>query len=516
MRLPDVPVPPPDPANAASGRSFQTRIGGVEGEGEKLCPSCEARYGKDAKACPRDGTALVDIDDTVGTVLSGTYFVRRVLGEGAMGKVFEARHTRLPAKRFAIKMLHPEYVREPQLLARFAREAEAAATIDHPHVVGVVDVDRTADGRPFLVSELLEGKDFSDYLHDKGKMPAPAAVRIALQVTNALAAAHARGIIHRDVKPENIFLTGDLAAPTAKVLDFGMSRLERREGKVLTQAGAVLGTPSFMPPEQARGDRVDHRVDVYAVGAILYTALTGQRPFDRETPAATLLAVLGEEPPKPRSIEPSIPEALERVILRAMAREPDDRYATMAELAAALACCDTAPDAPASNAASSGPGRTLPDRPDDPLLPHARPALAALLAAAFAWAAAVLSSALATIVRALHAEGDAVSIAETAAVIAVTVIALGPPAALAARALLQGTWRKPTQAAAILRLTAPPAIATLLVYALSAAAIRSFDATILASRAIWSGWDILLPLAAVLCGGLPVGVLVRAKQGAKI
>jgi serine/threonine-protein kinase len=318
-------------------------------------------------------------------------------------------------------------------------------------------------------------------------------------------------VIHRDVKPENIFLTGDLdAAPVAKVLDFGMSRLDRREGKVLTQAGAVLGTPSFMPPEQARGDRVDLRADVYAVGAILYTALTGQRPFDRETPAQTLLAVLGEEPPKPRSIEPSIPEALERVILRAMAREPDDRYATMQELAESLARCDLGSETPASLAVASNPARTLPDRPDDPLARHARPALAALLAAAVGWSGAVLAAALATLVRALHNEGDSLSVAETIGVLAITLIALGPPFALAARALLQGTWSKPAQAAAILRLAGPTALATIIAYGLCAAAIHAFDATFFSSR-MWSGWDVLLPLAALLCGGLPVWVLVRSK-----
>src|SRR6185437_3280814 len=232
MPMPEEPVrvvPVPGPAGA--GRSYQTKIGGVTGEGEKLCPTCEARYPLGFNACPRDGTGLVEIDGTVGTTLSGTYFVRRVLGEGAMGQVFEARHTRIPAKRFAVKMLHPEYLRQPQILARFAREAEAAATLQHPNVVSVVDVDRTPDGRPFLVTELLEGKELGDYVLEKGKLPVATAVRVGLQIAGALSAAHARGIIHRDVKPENVFLTGDLAAPIAKVLDFGMSRLDGREGK---------------------------------------------------------------------------------------------------------------------------------------------------------------------------------------------------------------------------------------------------------------------------------------------
>ncbi len=196
-------------------------------------------------------------------------------------------------------------------------------------------------------------------------------MRIALQIASALSAAHARGIIHRDMKPENVFLTGDLAAPIAKVLDFGMSRLDGREGKQLTQAGAVLGTPSFMPPEQARGDRVDHRADVYAVGAILYTLLTGQRPFDAETPAQTLLAVLAGAPLPPRDLEPTLPEPLERVILRAMDRDPDKRFATMDELGQALARCDVPGGAQAMLVAMPGgvektiPDRTIPDAAGD-------------------------------------------------------------------------------------------------------------------------------------------------------
>jgi serine/threonine-protein kinase len=162
-----------------------------------------------------------------------------------------------------------------------------------------------------------------------------------------------------------------------------MSRLDRREGRPLTQAGAVVGTPAFMPPEQARGDRVDHRADVYAVGAILYTALTGQRPFERESPAETLLAVLAGEPKRPRELEPAIPEALERVVLRAMAREPDHRYATMEDLARALSGCEVPGGAAAP---ASAPAQTLPDGPADRLVAHAHPVLGALLAAALAWA----------------------------------------------------------------------------------------------------------------------------------
>jgi serine/threonine-protein kinase len=502
--------PPRNPDAAGAGRSYQTKIGGVTGEGDKICPSCEARYAAAFRACPRDGTALVATDDTVGTVLSGTYFVRRVLGEGAMGRVFEARHTRIPVKRFAIKMLHPEYLHEPQILARFAREAEAAATIDHPNVVGVVDVDRTSDGRPFIVTELLQGKDFAEYLIEVGKLPVARGVRIGLQIAQALAAAHALQIIHRDIKPENVFLTGDLEAPVAKVLDFGMSRLERREGKVLTQAGAVVGTPAFMPPEQARGDRVDHRADVYAVGALLYTALTGQRPFERESAAETLLAVLASEPRRPRELDPAIPEELERVILRAMAREPDDRYATMEELARALSrwgspatMGDTPVPPGAAGAPATAPAQTLPDGPADLLVANAHLILGALLAAAFGWAAAALAAALSALARAGHGEGSAPTAGEMALVSVVVVAALVPPLYLVVRATVHGTWMKPAQAAAVVRRGAPSVLGALVAYGVGAAAVRGIDATFFGARAVWPGWDVLLLLLGIAGAATP-------------
>jgi tRNA A-37 threonylcarbamoyl transferase component Bud32 len=499
---------PPAPPSAGAGRSLQTQVGGVEGTGAKLCPVCEARYPEHFNACTRDGTALVEIDETVGTILSGTYFVRRVLGEGAMGRVFEARHTRLPGKRFAIKMLHPEYVREPQILARFAREAEAAATIEHPNVAGVVDVDRTADGRPFLVSELLQGKELGEYLLETGKMPAASAVRVTLQIANALAAAHARGIIHRDLKPENIFLTGDVAAPVAKVLDFGMARLERGERKALTQAGAVIGTPSFMPPEQARGETVDHRADIYAVGGILYATLTGQRPHDKESPAATLLAVLTDEPPRPRSLEPSIPEGVERVILRAMAREPSERYASMEALALALAHFDGgAPLLPSLGR----PAQTLRDSPDERLVAKAHIALSVLLGVTVGWAAAALAAAFGALVQAVHSTGDSLSGGEAAMVVAIVVIALAPPLFLAVQAMRTGTWQSPHQAAAIVQRAAPHVIGVLVAYGACSAAIRGLETLVGHGR--WLASDGVLLLLGLLGAGLPV--LLSRELGAK-
>jgi len=305
----------------------------------RLCPECGRRFPSEFRVCPHDARDLVDDlpdegdkDDLVNTTLNDTYAIIRVLGEGGMGRVYEARHTRLTGKRFAIKVLHPEYSRQPEVISRFQREAEAAASLRSPHVVGVYDVGKTPDGRPFMVAEYLEGKELAEHLADVGKLSVPAAVRIVRQICKALTLAHEKGVIHRDMKPENVFLQGDMSAPLATVLDFGISKTGDGRGTNLTKTGMIMGTPSYMAPEQARGERVDHRADVYAVGAILYATLTGKRPFDHSDPMVTVTAVLTRDPPPPRSIEPSIPEALELAIQRAMAKEPAQRYSSMAEL----------------------------------------------------------------------------------------------------------------------------------------------------------------------------------------
>jgi serine/threonine-protein kinase len=312
----------------------------------KACPTCQARYPADFKVCPRDAAPLVDAPDDgtdplLGVTLGDAYQVVRMVGEGGMGKVYEARHTRLSNKRFAVKMLHPEYARQPEVVARFQREAEAASGIAHPNVLDVYDVHHTEDGRPYMVGEFLEGEEFGEFLERAGKIPAGLAVHIARQICQALGAAHARGVVHRDMKPENVFLTGPLGHPTVKVIDFGISKVGDAAGTALTRTGMIMGTPSYMAPEQARGEKVDHRADIYAVGGILYRALTGQKPFDSDDPSATLTRVLTEEPERPRAIDPSIPQALELVIQRAMAKEPQDRHSSMAELEADLSPFDT-------------------------------------------------------------------------------------------------------------------------------------------------------------------------------
>ncbi len=280
-------------------------------------------------------------DPLVGQILNGTYVVESVLGEGGMGRVYRAHHTRISNKCFAIKVLRPEFSPNAEMVARFRREAEAAACIDHPNVVGVFDVDETPEHCSYLVCEYLEGIDLSEHLARSGRLTIATAIHIARQVCSALESAHAAGVMHRDVKPQNIFLLTDVgqavtAKPEIKVLDFGLSRFMDAVGTQLTRAGVIMGTPAYMAPEQAGGGAVDHRTDIYGLGAVIYAAITGNPPYEGETLQDLVLAVLNQDPPLPRSINPEIPANLELLIQRAMARNPDERYRSMSELGQAL------------------------------------------------------------------------------------------------------------------------------------------------------------------------------------
>jgi serine/threonine-protein kinase len=282
-----------------------------------------------------------DEDDLVGKNLNGTYVIEAVLGEGGMGRVYRARHTRIASKQFAIKVLRPEFTRNPEVVARFRREAEAAACISHPNVVGVYDVDATPDGHSYLVCEYLIGHDVADEIATHGPLSIPAAVHIAVQVCKALEAAHARGVVHRDLKPHNVFLLADEHGqmpprPAVRVLDFGLSRFVDAPGTQLTQTGVIMGTPAYMAPEQADGTGVDTRTDIYGLGAVLFAELCGRPPFEAETLQAVVLAVLSQEAPRVRTLNSAIPENLELVIQRAMMRRREERYQTMGELRRAL------------------------------------------------------------------------------------------------------------------------------------------------------------------------------------
>ncbi len=266
---------------------------------------------------------------TTPLLLGDRYEVGRLLGAGGMAEVFEG-HDRLLARRVAIKVLLAEFSQDPSFVARFKREAQAAASLSHPNIVAVWDTG-VEGGTNFIVMEYVEGRTLRDLLRIGGPPPADRAAGIAADVCDALAAAHARGLIHRDVKPGNVMLTGD---GTVKVMDFGIARATTSE--TITQTHAVIGTAQYISPEQVEGREVDARSDLYSVGCLLYEMLTGRVPFSGESPVAIAYRHVREDPVPPRRIDPRIPPAFEAVTLRALAKNPDHRYQSAAEMRAEL------------------------------------------------------------------------------------------------------------------------------------------------------------------------------------
>ncbi len=266
----------------------------------------------------------------------GRYRIIARLGAGAMGAVYKAVHTGLD-KLVVLKVLHPRYARSPEVQARFEREGKAAAAIRHPNVVDVTDVG-VHEGTPYLIMELLTGSSLGDLLKAPGPMATDAAVDLLLPVIAGVDAAHAAGVVHRDLKPDNIFVTRDATgAAHPKVLDFGISRVVSGDEAKRTGTAALLGTPSYMAPEQIESSRdSDARSDQYALGVILYECLTGQQAFRADNIYVVLRMVGDGVFAPPRALRADIPPTLEAIVLRAMARAPAARFPSLRELMAVL------------------------------------------------------------------------------------------------------------------------------------------------------------------------------------
>ena len=276
---------------------------------------------------------------TPGSVVGGRYRIERPLGEGAMGAVYLAEHVHM-RKQVALKVLLSEARENKEIVARFEREAIAAAHIDHPNVVSASDFGTTEDGLFFLVLELVKGESLRDVV-EAGPLPLDRVVAIATQMGAALTKAHGMGIVHRDLKPENVMLVPREGEPElVKVLDFGIAKVPTRgaEGAALTAAGAIFGTPEYMSPEQAIGQAVDARADLYAFGIILFELLTGKRPFDSETVMGYLAAHLNTPVPRMAEVAPSVPvpPEVEAVVARMLAKVPEDRYPSVRDAVVAL------------------------------------------------------------------------------------------------------------------------------------------------------------------------------------
>jgi serine/threonine-protein kinase len=272
------------------------------------------------------------------------YEIISVIGEGGMGTVYLARHT-FTGRKAAVKLLHPQLAQDQVLVARFMNEARATAAIGHPNIIDIIDVGFLPDGlRPYLMMELLQGESLGDRLQREHPLPIHEAIEIAGQTAFALSAAHACGIVHRDLKPDNLFLVPDPTMPPlgirVKVLDFGIAKLrgELSSGSVKTRTGTIMGTPQYMSPEQCRGlaEHIDQRTDIYTLGVIAYEMVCGSPPFVSEGLGDMLVMHLSNPPAPPRTLNPAVPEALEAAIMRALAKDPSQRFASMAEFQEAL------------------------------------------------------------------------------------------------------------------------------------------------------------------------------------
>src|SRR5580698_299695 len=296
----------------------------------------------DGRSCtsdPRGVSPMQTVSREVqpGDVIGGKYVIERLLGRGGMGVVFLARQERLD-RRVAIKFLLPEAMSNASAVARFEREARAAASLLSDHVTRVHDVGHLESGEPYMVMELLLGEDLAGILARRGPLPVAEVIDIIVQACDAIAEAHSTGLVHRDLKPANIFLVKrPNGIPTVKVLDFGISKASGTTGASLTGSTAFMGSPLYMSPEQVREARtVDGRADIWALGVTLYELLIGQPPFSAQAVGEICAQILTAEPERPRRLRPDLPRALDTIVMRCLCKETSGRFATAGELSAAL------------------------------------------------------------------------------------------------------------------------------------------------------------------------------------
>src|SRR6185437_12176278 len=300
----------------------------------RSCPQCASSCYDTHRFCPSCGFPIGKVaaspdDPLIGRTLPGGYLILELVGIGGMGRVYRAEQTTL-GRTVAVKIIHPHLVGEENAAARFITEARAASRLNHPNSVGIIDFGNTPDGQLYLVMEFLRGRDLARVTYEDGALPFRRIVDVLRQVLAALAEAHSENIIHRDLKPENIILEpvrsgGDFV----KVVDFGLAKMRAETQQPgITSPGIVCGTPEYMSPEQARGDPLDPRSDLYGVGVILYQLLAGRLPFEAESPTQVVLAHLTDPPRDPREIAPErmIPKQLVDATLRALAKDPKDRF----------------------------------------------------------------------------------------------------------------------------------------------------------------------------------------------
>jgi serine/threonine protein kinase len=310
------------------------------------CPRCHTSYDKKPAFCGTCGmkmpgeTSLVTpvADPLIGLIIDNRYRIVDLIGRGGMGAVYRVEHVKM-GKIMAMKILHGELSQQGDLTRRFRREAETVSRLSHFNTVSVFDFG-SDKGMMYLVMEYIEGRDLREVLLEDGPLPATRCYRVLIQVCSALTEAHEKGIIHRDLKPENILVgKRDEREDFVKVLDFGLAKLKDMHRTKITEQGSLVGTPYYMAPEHIRGDGVDQRSDIYALGAVMYKLLTGDPPFAAPTAMGIISKHLTQPPPRPSAASPdlSIPERADEICLKAMAKVPEARYASANEMRRALA-----------------------------------------------------------------------------------------------------------------------------------------------------------------------------------
>src|SRR5436305_14133914 len=280
----------------------------------KVCPVCGKEYSDTSTLCPIDAAALRhDEDPLIGKTLAGKYLVENLIKHGGMGAVYRGKHV-LMDKTVAIKALRPALAVDEEVVPRFSREAKAASRISHPHAVSVTDFGEAENGVVFLVMEYLDGRTLKEIIKNDGPMPLKRAVEIIRQVAGALDAAHEQGVVHRDLKSDNIMLVRHNSDDWAKVLDFGIAKIQRAEGVHdvdITAPNLVVGTPQYMSPEQcSQTQPLDARSDVYSLGIILFEMLAGHVPFTGESPTVIMMKQLQDAPPSLLAARPDLPPAV--------------------------------------------------------------------------------------------------------------------------------------------------------------------------------------------------------------
>src|SRR5437588_681109 len=344
----------------------------------KTCPTCGRQYAETNTLCPLDGAVLKrpgQEDQLIGQVLAGKYRIEEKLDEGGMGCVHRATHV-LMEKTVAVKVLHPALAADDRIVARFTREAKAASRISHPHAINVTDFGESEKGVVYMVMEYLRGRTLKDIIRAGGPLPLARTVEIIRQVAGALDDAHAEGVVHRDLKSDNIMLEevaggGDWA----KVLDFGIVKIQQDVDQTdpgLTAPNLIIGTPQYMSPEQcSQASRIDARSDIYSFGVILFEMLAGHVPFTGDSPTAIMMKHMQAPPPSVLDERKDLPAGVGRVVARALAKRPEDRFQKAGELADALAAA-AEEEAPSVGAVDTG-RIVIPTAANEP----ARPTVAA-------------------------------------------------------------------------------------------------------------------------------------------